>query len=370
MSKIKILVDGRWFDSYYSGVSTYIKGLYNDLSEDHNFEITIVGSNIEKLKAEFPKNVKFIKLNSRFNLKRLYYDIPNIIKKNSFDYAHFQYICPILKPCRYIVTLHDLLFLDYKKSFPLSFIIKNSFLFFISSVRADMILTVSDYSKKQIVRIFKTKPSKIYITPNGILKRFNSISRVNNIKKKYNVEDYILYVSRIEPRKNHLILLKAFVELELYNNYQLLFIGKETITNLDLNNFINSLSDNIKRKIIFIENTSEEDLHEFYSNASLFVYPSLSEGFGIPPIEAISCGAKTICSNATALIDFEFLSAYQFDPNNFNELKSKMLSTLNDKSYPIEDYKLIISEKYNWRNIAGSYKKVLINDFNKKGRCN
>jgi glycosyltransferase involved in cell wall biosynthesis len=362
MLKIKILVDGRWFDSYYSGVSTYLKGLYNDLSEDENFEITIVGSNIDKLKEEFPENIKFIQLNSTFNLKRLYYDIPNLIRKHDFDYAHFQYICPISKPCRYIVTLHDLLFLEYKKSFPLSFILKNSFLFYISSVRADMILTVSEYSKKQIVKIFKTNSDKIYITPNGILKRFCEEVKSIDVKKKYNIGEYILYVSRLEPRKNHLVLIKAFVELELYNNYNLIFIGKKTISNVDLDEYINSLSDIIKGKIIFIENTSEEDLYGFYSNTSLFVYPSLSEGFGIPPIEAISCGAKTISSNATALIDFDFLSRYQFDPNNLNELKEKIVSTLKDPFYPIDDFKLIINERYNWSNISNSYKELLANN--------
>ncbi len=366
MLKIKILVDGRWFDSYYSGVSTYLKGLYNDLSEDENFEITIVGNNIDKLKEEFPENIKFIQLNSTFNLKRLYYDIPNLIKKHNFDYAHFQYICPILKPCRYIVTLHDLLFLEYKKSFPLIFILKNSFLFYISSVRTDLILTVSEYSKKQIERIFKTNPNKMYVTPNGILKRFYERVKQIDIKNKYNLGDYILYVSRLEPRKNHLVLIKAFVELELYNNYQLIFIGKKTISNVDLDEYINNLSDFIKGKIIFIENTSEVVLYGFYSNTSLFAYPSLSEGFGIPPIEAISCGAKTICSNATALIDFDFLSRYQFDPNNLNELKEKIISTLNDPFYPIDDFKLIINERYNWSNISNSYKKILINDFNQK----
>lgn len=367
MHKIKILVDGRWFDSYYSGVSTYIKGLYNALSQDENFEITIVGgSNADKLKEEFPENIKFIQLNSTFNLKRLYYDMPKLIKKHNFDYAHFQYICPISKPCKYIVTLHDLLFLEYKKSFPLSFILKNSFLFYISSVRADIVLTVSDYSKKQIEKIFKTNPKKIYITPNGILKSFNEEIKSVDIKKKYNIGDYILFVSRIEPRKNHLMLIKAFVELKLYTNYQLLLIGKKTIKNVDLDEYVDNLNEEIKSKIIFIENTSEEDLHGFYTNTSLFVYPSLSEGFGIPPIEAISCGAKTICSNATALFDFDFLSTYQFDPNNLNELKEKIISTLNDGFYPIDDFKAIVNERYNWNNISNSYRDILINDYRKK----
>lgn len=360
MKKIKILVDGRWFDSYYSGVSTHIKGLYNGLARDSNIEVTIVGSNVSKLRLEFPINVKFIQLESRFKLKRLYYDIPKLIREHNFDYAHFQYICPIWKTCKYIVTLHDLLFLEYKKSFPLSFILKNSFLFYLSSVRCDLVLTVSDYSKKQIVRYFKIKPDKIHITPNGILEKYISKDNSVDVKNKYNMGDYILYVSRLEPRKNHLLLIKSFVDLKLYNKFHLLLIGKLTIPVQGLDDYLNSLERCIRDQIIFIENTSEEDLHGFYSQASLFVYPSLYEGFGIPPIEALSCGTKTICSNATALADFDFLSNYQFDPSSAEELMQKTLFSLNDDLYPIDLIKSRVIERYNWNTISDSFKKILI----------
>lgn len=360
MKKIKILVDGRWFDSYYSGVSTYIKGLYNSLAGDNNIEVTIVGSNIDKLRLEFPVNIKFIQLDSRCNLKRLNYDIPKIIRKYNFDYAHFQYICPIWKPCKYIVTLHDLLFLEFKKSFPLSFIIKKGFLFYLSSVRCDLLLTVSDYSKRQIVRFFKIEPDKIHITPNGILEKFINNNISVDVKSKYNIGDYILYVSRLEPRKNHLLLIKSFVDLKLYSKFQLLLIGKLTIPVPGLEDYLISLERSIRNQIIFIENASEEDLHGFYSNTSLFVYPSLYEGFGIPPIEALACGSKTICSNATALADFDFLSNYQFDPNSAEQLKQKMLFSLSDELYPIDLVKSRVIETYNWNTISDSFKKILI----------
>ena len=211
MKKIKILVDGRWFDSYYSGVTTYLKGIYNAVAKDQNFAITIIGSDIVKLKKEFPSNVSFIELQSKSKIKRLYYDIPKIITKYKFDYAHFQYICPISKRCKYIVSLHDILFLDFRGAFPLSFIIKNTLLFYLSAKRADMLLTLSEYSKQRISHYFKISNDEIHIVPCGVLECFNDSSDLPDVCRKYSIKKYILFVSRLEPRKNHIALLKSFV---------------------------------------------------------------------------------------------------------------------------------------------------------------
>lgn len=365
MRKIKILVDGRWFDSYYSGVTTYLKGLYNAIAQDEKFDVTVIGSDIVKLKNEFPVNVSFIELRSNSNFKRLYFDLPKIIERNDFDYAHFQYICPIIKSCKYIVTLHDLLFLDFKKSFPLSFILKNTFLFYISAIRSDMLLTVSEFSRKHIARHFRINENNIHVTPNGILECFSDITDVKDIRSKYDVDNYILFVSRLEPRKNHIMLLKAFVDLELYTKYHLIFIGKKTINVRDLDEYFAALPEQIQNKVLYIENVSEKDLRSFYSNAALFAYPSMSEGFGIPPIEAIASGTRTICSNATALADFDFMENFQFAPDNISEIKEKLLKALSDDSYPIERYKNIVNERYKWGRIADDFKRVIISDFQK-----
>jgi len=364
MKKIKILVDGRWFDSYYSGVTTYIKGLYNAIAEDENFSVTVIGKDVNKLKLEFPINVSFIELKTKSNIKWLYIDLPKIIVKHEFDYAHFQYMCPLVKKCKYIVTLHDLLFLDYKDSFPLSFILKNSSLFYLSARKADILLTVSEYSKQRISHHFKINEDKISVIPNGILSKFRESKGVD-IHSSYNIQKYILFVSRVEPRKNHIAVLKAFVELELYKDYSLVFIGKKTIEVKALNDYLLKLPLQITKKVVFIENVSEDELYSFYKNTSLFIYPSLSEGFGIPPIEAISSGAKTICSNATALGDFDFLSDYHFSPNNLQELKAKITLTLEDENYPITQFQETITKRYDWNKIGDKLKLLLQSDLNK-----
>jgi glycosyltransferase involved in cell wall biosynthesis len=362
--KISILVDGRWFDSYYSGVTTHLKGLYNALARNPMFSITVVGWDMEKLKNDFPDNVNFLELRTHSNIKRLFFDVPAIIKKNKFDFAHFQYVCPFTKKCKYIVTLHDLLFLDYKKSFPLTFIIKNTFLFYLSAKRADILITVSEYSKKSIINHFRIKEKKLHVLPNGVLEKYFNITAGKEEILSNDFNKYILYVSRLEPRKNHISLLKAFVELKLYEEYNLIFIGKKTIPVLELDEYLKSLQNDIRKKVLIIDNLNEQELVHMYKNASLFVYPSKSEGFGIPPLEAISAGVRTICSYTTALSDFGFFQDYFFNPDDIDELKEKIVSAMNDATYPIEEFQRIIKSKYDWYKIADNFKEILKNELN------
>src|ERR1043165_2921821 len=109
---IKLFVDAHVFDGVYQGTTTYIKGLYSSLVKDENFEITLAANDLNNLKKHFPDNrFRYVPLTSKSKLKRLGFDIPAIIAKGRFDFAHFQYICPPIKKCRYINTIHDLLFL-------------------------------------------------------------------------------------------------------------------------------------------------------------------------------------------------------------------------------------------------------------------
>lgn len=358
MEKIKILVDAYWFDEFYSGVTTYIKGLYNELIKHDKYEIFLTASNIDRLKLDFPDaRFNFIKLSSHSKLYRLLFEYNRIIKENNIDYAHFLYTAPLIKNCKFIVTTCDLLFIDFPKYFPIKFRIQKTILFYLSAKRADILLTISEYSRTMISKHFRIPIDNILLTPVGMLSEFVQESKNQEMTNKGKDRDYLLYVSRIEPRKNHLSLIKAFVELKLYEKYELIFIGKTTIPLDTINKYMDSLQKSISEKIIHIENTSEMELIGYYKNASLFIFPSFAEGFGIPPLEALILGAKVICSNTTALLDFDFLQTYQFDPNDIESLKKTIINTLDDDSYPFEKMKSVILQRYSWVEIS----KVLIN---------
>lgn len=355
MQKIKLFVDAHVFDDTYQGTTTYLKGLYNALVKDEAFEITLAAQNITHLKTIFTdERFKFVELQSHSKYKRLAFELPQLLKTNNYHFAHFQYITPLLKTCRFINTIHDLLFLDFPAYFPFSYRLtkKNTFKF--SAKKSDIICTVSDYSKEALVKHFHIPENKITITPNAITVYHGEFT---DVKQKYGLDKYILFVSRLEPRKNHLLMLRSFVELGLYDKgYQMVFIGRTNdVKTQKYHNYLNALPDTVKKTILHFENISHVELYSFYKNAELFVYPSLAEGFGIPPLEAAVLGCKVLCSNQTAMKDFGFFGKYHFDPHREAELKDKITAVLKEKDYPFEQIKNAVVEKYNWDKIAGDF---------------
>lgn len=365
MKKIKIFVDGHVFDGFHQGTVTYIKGIYNELVTYANFEISIASNNLENLKKQFTHpDFKFIKLENTGSIKRLLFEIPKILEKQKFDFAHFQYICPIQKKCKYIVTIHDLLFIDFPQFFSLKERIKYNTFFYLSSLKADLVCTVSDYSYEAIIKNYKISTEKLIITHNGI--DSPELYDLVNIKEKYSLKKYILYVSRIEPRKNHISLIKAFIDLKLIEKgYSLVCIGKNQVRVPELESYLQNLDTSLRRQILFLENIPRNELSSFLSQADLFVYPSYAEGFGIPPLEAAMHSCKVISSRNTAMSEYDFFGKYLFDPGDISDLKSKLLDALSDNSYPFEEIKNKIQLKYNWSSITNRFVKRLIYEYEK-----
>ena len=348
-------MDAHVFDDSYQGTTTYLKGLYTALVEDDDFEITLGVHNLERIKTIFPDpRFRFIQLPTTFKIKRLVYDIPSIIKENKCDFAHFQYITPLKKECLYINTVHDLLFMDYPEYFPFKYRFRNKHSFKISARKADVICTISEFSKDALIRHFKLNPGQITITPNAVN---NNLTKAIDVKDKFGLEKYILFVSRLEPRKNHYLTIKCFVELELYKQgYKMVFVGRtKDVKTENYESYYKNLPNEVKSSVIHFENLPDEELNGLYAHAALFIYPSLAEGFGIPPLEAAINNCKVLCSNSTAMKDFSFFGNYLFDPHNEDELKSKIRSTLADNNYPFREIREAILKKYNWDSISKTF---------------
>ncbi|MCT4589740.1 MAG: glycosyltransferase family 4 protein [Carboxylicivirga sp.] len=342
--KVKLFVDAHVFDGIAQGTVTYIKGLYKHLIIDPNYDIYIGGNSKEKIYENFGKSgYKFIKLSSRNKFFRLGFELPYILKKNKIEVAHFQYIVPPIKTCKYVVTIHDVLFKDFKKYFSISYRIKNGLLFYLSCFYSDRVLTVSDYSKRAIQRHFNYK-KEIYVTPNAVSVNKKDVLKVNLPFK----DKFILYVSRIEPRKNQALLIKVWSELKMdLKGYGLVIVGSTGIEDEEFNNTIHQLPQSQKDKFIWLEGICNKELAYLYQNCSLFVYPSAAEGFGIPPLEAAIYGANVLCSKSTAMGDFKFFGDNLFDPEDIEELKMKILRELSSENEKT-DWSNIILEKYNW----------------------
>lgn len=358
---MKIFVDCHVFDGNLQGTTTYLKGLYTELIKDKSKTFYLASSNPENLKSIFKihENVIYLSYSNKNKFFRLLFDIPKMIKQNAIDFAHFQYIVPPIKKCKYIVTVHDVLFLDYPEYFPLWYRLKNKLLFQLSAKFSEVVLTVSEYSKTQIQKNFNV--DKITVTPNAVDPAFYQTYNKDEIKalvkEKFGIENYFLFVSRWEPRKNHHTLLKAFVENQFYKNYQLVFVGNHALENPMYVAYYNTLNDSIKERIILLNNIDFPNLLQITRAASIAIYPSIAEGFGIPPLEAIASEIPSICSNTSAMSDFYFMDKNLFDPNDVNDLANKITIGLHETN--LSQKKQIVLQKYNWESSAKEFNNAV-----------
>lgn len=365
---MKLFVDGYLLNKEHQGTKTYIKELYKEFAKQNPNFVIYIGCFIdEKLSAEFNDfiNIKFIYYKWHNRFLRMLFEIPKIIAVHKFNYAHFQYVIPFFKTkdCNYIVTIHDILFNDFPQYFSLSYRLKRNFLFKRSAIKSDILITVSEYSKKRIQKIYNTKNKEIFITPNGVanvfLENYNKEDSIKYIHNKYKVKDYLLYVSRIEPRKNQQAILKVFSQLEKpYLN--IVFIGSKTIENKHLDNEYKRLSKDLQKRVYFFNEINELDLVEFYKAAKVFAYPTFAEGFGIPPLEAAALKIPVISSNNTALEDFSFFKPYHTDINDLILFKTKLIDLLkNNDQHNLINIQNEIKRKYTWEQSSRELLRIL-----------
>lgn len=369
--KINLLVDGHFLSGIKQGSRTYIIGLYTALIDQYGDYYNVFVSGHKKADVLDNLNIpeeNFIPYKSDSNLRRLTIELPKIISNHNIDFAHFQQIAPAYKNCKFITTVHDVLFNDYPEQFSMLFRLSRNFLFNRSISKSEIKLTVSDYSKSKISSYFNIAENQIHVTLNGVREKYFSEyskrSVLDNLVQKFGMKRYVLFVSRLEPRKNHATLLKAFLDSELPDNHvDLVFVGKRTSNYGSLDKLINSLSPELKKHVHHFENLNDEELLTFYQGAELFVYPSYAEGFGIPPLEAAACKVPVICSNTTAMTDFEKLGITMFDPHNHVELKNNLnLLVVNKNEQNAEGLDKIskmIKNQYSWSNSASILHRLI-----------
>lgn len=357
MSK-RIFVDCYVFEGEFQGTRTFIKEIYSKIfyleslkNKNERISFFLVCYKKKYIDTEF-LNYEFVHYVDTFfknRFLRLFFEYPYIILKNKIDFAHFQYFVPPIKLCKYILTIHDILFYENKKYFNFKYIFKNYTAIFFSFLISDFITTVSQHSKTSILNNFKFQ-KYIHITPNGVNELFFDYS--TSLTKKdflsqYSYRNYFLYVSRFEPRKNHINLLKAYIEGQFYLHYDLVLIGSKTLDCTNFYKYYNSLDNSIKNRVHIIhDGVNDLLLLNYYHFCEIFIYPSLFEGFGIPPLEASAMGKPVICSNLTAMSDFIFYNEYHINPT-IDNLKNSIQLFITNNYYP-NDLKNYIYHKYNW----------------------
>ncbi|MBU3965714.1 glycosyltransferase family 4 protein, partial [Patescibacteria group bacterium] len=273
-------------------------------------------------------------------------------------------LLPVSRECKKIITFHDLSFARYSSFFSLKQRLWHKFVNpAVLAREADFIIAVSQSTKNDLVEIYGVPREKIRVIYSGVnvkcqmsnVKTQNQISKLKSVREKYNLpEKYILYLGTIEPRKNIIGLIKAF---ELFNakypssakttagkqippkdkptgqantKYQLVIAGAKGWLYGDI--FKAAQNSVFRNEIIFTGTIADEDRAFLYSMASLFVYPSFYEGFGFPPLEAMSAGIPVIVSNCSSLPEAVGNAALMVNPYNFGEIAWAMNEVLSNNN--------------------------------------
>ena len=236
---------------------------------------------------------------------------------------------PLLAPCPVVLTIHDLFFITYlgrRRLFYDGLIARLARLY---AARAVAIIADSEYSQQAIVTRLGISAEKITVIPVPLGNEFHETPLTDEVKVRYGITDpYILYVGNFWPHKNLPRLLQAFAGLgeSLRNTFQLVLAGCDQHHRLRLQELARTLG--LSSRILFPGQIADPDLPALYSGCALFVLPSLEEGFGLPALEAMACGAPVIAANRAAIPEVVGKAAILFDPEDVAAITKAMTDVL------------------------------------------
>ncbi len=248
-------------------------------------------------------------------------ELPYYLKKNSNPLLlNLGNTAPVYYKTQ-IATIHDLGFMRNPAWFSRKFYYYYSFVISKVAKNSLKIITVSNHSKKEIVELLKVPEDKVAVVHNSISEIFSTVLK-NNHTNHYG--DYILAVSSIDPRKNFERLIAGFNRMKM-PDIKLLIAGDQNsiFNNTNLHKLIDG-----NNNIHFLGYVPDESLAILYKNARAFIYPSIYEGFGIPPLEAMACGCPVIASNTTSLPEVCGDAAYYIDPLSVDSIAEGMYTVL------------------------------------------
>lgn len=289
---------------------------------------------------ENKKNFQIVSLESPNKFIWNLWTLPQYLKKNPVDAYHTQYITPFFVPreIKIITHVHDVSFLAYPE------LIKKTDLFFlkllipISLKRADKIIAVSEFTKNEIVKYYKTDPQKIEVVYNAVGEDFLQSDYSGNelfeIRKKYNLpEEFILYIGTLQPRKSIPMLIRAFARMKEENpEIKLVLAGNRNAHNFDSNIDKEIERLKISGNIIFPGFVDEKDKSALFQLAKAFIFPSLYEGFGIPILEAMSQKIPVLASDISVHREIAGNGALYFNPESIDEMQEKLYNILVDEN--------------------------------------
>jgi len=331
--------DGKRAANNLTGLGNYSRSLILQLSEffhqNHFFVYTPKLKKTPQMVSFFEKGNIHLKLPEQsgpFFLWRSF-GIKKQLKKDNISLYHgLSNEIPFGLPTsiKTVVTIHDLIYLRFPLNYKLIDRIIYNFKSKYACKNADQIIAISEQTKKDIIYYYQTDPAKIKVIYQSCDDSFKQLVKQEikaTVAKKYNLPDqYILNVGTIEPRKNLLLIVQALAKIP--SAVKLVVVGKKQAYAEQVIEEIEKLS--LQDRVIFLKDIPFEDLPAIYQLASIFVYPSFYEGFGIPVIEALYGGIPVVAATGSCLEEAGGPDSLYIDPNNAADLADAINSVLNN----------------------------------------
>jgi len=371
---MKIAIDARGINLYSgTGIGTYTENVLKNLINIdivNNYHVFWSGNNYQSIKKENCKVVMTSKKHQRFFED---YYFPESILKENIDVYHMpqngigfsQEIT-----CKKVVTIHDLIPYVMPETVGKGYLLKFLKEMPIIIDGSDGIITVSEFSKRDILKFFPIDESKIFVTPLAADKKYMPLDKVhckNFLEKAYNLTNpFLLYLGGFSERKNVASAITAFAKIynDLNKNYDLVIVGDYKDPSQKLVKLTNELK--IESHVIFTGYVPEDHLPIFYNCCDTFIYPSFYEGFGLPPLEAMNCGTPVIASNLTSIPEVVGDGGILINPYDISEISQAIGNLLSNENLRSElsSKALIRAKEFSWQNTARSTLKVYESVYN------
>jgi glycosyltransferase involved in cell wall biosynthesis len=285
-------------------------------------------------------------------------ELPRILRQHAVDVAHAPHFnIPLLSSCPTVATIHDLIYIACPEDLPS----RAGRIYYrgmmAATVRfADQIITDSEFSKREILRLLKTDRDIEVIYP-GVDRDFQPVTdaaRLRDAQARYGIDaDYILYTGIYKPRKNHAGLLRAFRRfLDLRGEVAMVIVGPMDEGEASLRKLAREL--NVADRVIFTGFVDEADLPALYSGARVYACPSLYEGFGQTVLEAMACGVPVVCSPETSLPEVAGAAALYADARNATEFGDALYQAFTDEALRrmLVNKGLANASRFSWHDAA------------------
>lgn len=332
---MRVAIDTRKLHDF--GIGTYVSNLVRGLARlDHDHEYTLIchPSDVDFVRALGPNFRACADRSGNYSLQEQL-TIPLDIWRARPDLFHApHYVLPPLTPGKTVVTIHDCIHLRFPQYLPsrLAHWYAQVFLSRAAS-KAARVITVSEASKRDIIHFLHTPADKIEVVYNGFDERLTSPSADDEarVRDRFQLDaPFVLYAGNIKPHKNVDRLIEAFAQLRSrgMDNVKLLIIGDDISKYSNLRRLVHRHQ--LHQQVRFLGFVSTDTLAALYQLARVFVFPSLYEGFGLPPLEAMANGTPVITSNVSSLPEVVGDAALLIDPLDAQSIADAMYRVLTD----------------------------------------